>query len=193
MNENIEFLQAFIKNPLKVGAIAPSSPELAQKMLECIKPDENKIVLELGVGTGAITKHLQNRLSNEKSYLGIELDFDLVKSLRKNFPALNFVRGNAAEAFSIHQKTGLGKVGFIICCLPFVSLPNETGEQILLELDKFMQQGCIFRTFQYAHGYYMPSAIKLREFMRDRYGKSKRSRLIVKNVPPAYTLTWQTY
>jgi phosphatidylethanolamine/phosphatidyl-N-methylethanolamine N-methyltransferase len=193
MNENIEFLQAFIKNPLKVGAIAPSSPELAQKMLEGIKPDENKIVLELGVGTGAITKHLQNRLSNEKSYLGIELDFDLVKSLRKNFPALNFVRGNAAEAFSIHQKTGLGKVGFIICCLPFVSLPNETGEQILLELDKFMQQGCIFRTFQYAHGYYMPSAIKLREFMRDRYGKSKRSRLIVKNVPPAYTLTWQTY
>jgi phosphatidylethanolamine/phosphatidyl-N-methylethanolamine N-methyltransferase len=124
MNENIEFLQAFIKNPLKVGAIAPSSPELAQKMLEGIKPDENKIVLELGVGTGAITKHLQNRLSNEKSYLGIELDFDLVKSLRKNFPALNFVRGNAAEAFSIHQKTGLGKVGFIICCLPFVSLPN---------------------------------------------------------------------
>jgi phosphatidylethanolamine/phosphatidyl-N-methylethanolamine N-methyltransferase len=193
MNENIEFLQAFIKNPLKVGAIAPSSPELAQKMLEGIKPDENKIVLELGVGTGAITKHLQNRLSNEKSYLGIELDFDLVKSLRKNFPALNFVRGNAAEAFSIHQKTGLGKVGFIICCLPFVSLQNETGEQILLELDKFMQQGCIFRTFQYAHGYYMPSAIKLREFMRDRYGKSKRSRLIVKNVPPAYTLTWQTY
>lgn len=192
MNENIEFLQAFVKNPLKVGAIAPSSSDLARKMLEGIKPDKNNVVMELGVGTGAITKHIQRILPDEKSYLGIELDKDLIKHLKKNYPDLKMVRGNATDAFSLHQKTGLGNVRYIICCLPFVSLPNDVGEKILLEIDKFMQQGCCFRTFQYAHGYYMPSAIKLRDFMRDRYGKSKRSRLIVKNVPPAYTLTWQT-
>ena len=72
MNENIQFLQAFIKNPLKVGSIAPSSPELAQKMLEGITPDENNVVLELGVGTGAITKFLHEIVPDEKSYLGIE-------------------------------------------------------------------------------------------------------------------------
>ena len=192
MNENFQFFQAFLKNPLKVGAIAPSSPELAAKMLEGIEPDENNILLELGVGTGAITKFLQDRISNKESYLGIELDKNLVKSLNKKFPELNIVCGNACETFSLHQKSGLGKVGAIVCCLPFVSLPNEVGEKILSEIDKFMQKGCTFRTFQYAHGYYMPSAIKLREFMRNRYGKSKRSRLIVKNVPPAYTLTWKT-
>ncbi|MBA3695006.1 MAG: phospholipid methyltransferase, partial [Acidobacteria bacterium] len=42
MNENIEFLQAFFKNPLKVGAITPSSPELAQKMVEEISPNKKK-------------------------------------------------------------------------------------------------------------------------------------------------------
>ena len=47
------------------------------------------------------------------------------------------------------------------------------NEKILQEVDKFMQLGCTFRTFQYAHGYYFPSAIKLREHMRDRYGKAK--------------------
>ena len=192
MNENIQFLQAFLKNPAKVGAITPSSPELAQKMLKRIVPNEENIVLELGVGTGAITKYLQEILPNGKSYLGIELDRGLVKSLRKNYTDLEIVCGNATEAFSIHKKSGLGKVGYIICCLPFVSLPNEVGEEILLEIDKFMQAGCTFRTFQYAHGYYFPSAIKLREFMRDRYGKAQRSKLVVKNVPPAYTLTWKT-
>ncbi|HEY0428797.1 MAG TPA: rRNA adenine N-6-methyltransferase family protein [Pyrinomonadaceae bacterium] len=192
MNENIQFLQAFFKNPLKVGAITPSSPELASKMIEGIRPDENNVVLELGVGTGAITKFLQEVVLDEKSYLGIELDGNLVKSLRTKFPALKIIRGNACELEKIHQKSSLGKVGYIICCLPFVSLPNEVGEKILSEIDKFMQQGCVFRTFQYAHGYYMPSAIKLREFMRNRYGKAKRSPLIVKNVPPAYTLTWKT-
>ena len=192
MNENIEFLQAFLKNPLKVGSIAPSSPELAQKMVADIRPTEESVVLELGVGTGAITKVLQEIVPNRESYLGIEIDKTLVKLLKGNFPALKIVRGNACDAFSIYQKTGFGKVGYIICCLPFVSLPNDVGEKVLAEIDKFMEQGCVFRTFQYAHGYYFPSAIKLREHMRNRYGKSKKSPLVVKNMPPAYTLTWKT-
>lgn len=190
MKENIQFLQAFLKNPLKVGSIAPSSPELASRMIEGITPDEDNIVLELGVGTGAITKHLLEVLPNKNSYLGIEIDKKLVDSMKKRYDGLNIVCGNAAEVYNIHKRSGLGKVGYIICCLPFVSLPNEVGEQILLEIDKFMQEGCTVRTFQYAHGFYMPSALKLREFMRNRYGRSQKSPLIVKNVPPAYTLTW---
>jgi len=91
MNENIQFLQAFFKNPLKVGSIAPSSPELAQKMLAGIRPNEKKIVLELGVGTGAITKFLQEIVPNNESYLGIELDKTLVKSLKRSFPELKIV------------------------------------------------------------------------------------------------------
>ena len=192
MNENIEFLQAFLKNPLKVGSIAPSSPELAQMMVAGIRPNEESVVLELGVGTGAITKFLQEIVPSRESYLGIEIDKKLVKSLNENFPALKIVRGNACDTFSIYQKTGFGKVGYIICCLPFVSLPNDVGEKVLAEIDKFMEQGCVFRTFQYAHGYYFPSAIKLREHMRDRYGKAKKSPLVVKNMPPAFTLTWKT-
>ncbi len=193
MNENIEFLQAFLKNPAKVGSIAPSSPELAQKMVAGIAPDENKIILELGVGTGAITKFVEDIVPDDKSYLGIELDKDLVRLLRRNFPGLKIVRGNAVEVAALHRKSGLGKVGYIICCLPFVSIPNDVGEQILAEVDKFMERGnCMFRTFQYAHGYYFPSAIKLREHMRNRYGKAQKSPLIMKNVPPVYTLTWRT-
>ncbi len=191
-NENIEFLQAFVKNPLKVGAIAPSSTDLAKKMLDGIAPNKDNIILELGVGTGAITKHIAHILPNKDSYLGIELDADLVRHLRKTYPDLSIKRGNALEAGKIHRRSGLGKVGAIICCLPFVTMPNEIGENILSEISVFMDKGCLFRTFQYAHGYYMPSAIKLREFMRNRYGKSKRSKIIVKNVPPAYTLTWET-
>jgi phospholipid N-methyltransferase len=192
MNENIQFLQAFLKNPLKVGSIAPSSPELAAAMIDGIEPAKDNVVVELGVGTGAITKFLQDILPDDESYLGVELDPELVRSLRRNYPELKIFRGNACDTVSIHQRSRLGKVGFIICCLPFVSLPNEVGDKILSEIDTLMQAGCTFRTFQYAHGYYMPSAIKLREFMRARYGKSKRSPLIVKNVPPAYTLTWST-
>ena len=192
MKENIEFLQAFIKNPLKVGAITPSSPELAREMLRGIEADENNIILELGVGTGAITKFIEEIVPDDKSYLGVEIDRSLVNSLNVKFPQMKIMRGNACELVKLHNRSNLGKVSYIISCLPFVSIPNDVGEKILSEIERFMEQGCLFRTFQYAHGYYMPSAIKLREFMRKRYGKSHKSQLIVKNVPPAYVLTWQT-
>lgn len=192
MNENLQFLQAFIKNPLKVGAIKPSSPELARKMLEGINPDSDNIILELGVGTGAITKFIADIVPDRNSYLGIELNPVLAKSASQKFPDLRIVHGNACEAHLIHKESGLGKISYVISGLPFVSLPAEVSEKVYLEIERLMTAGCLFRTFQYAHGYYTPAALKLREFMRNRYGKSKRSPLVVKNVPPAYTLTWSS-
>jgi phosphatidylethanolamine/phosphatidyl-N-methylethanolamine N-methyltransferase len=193
MNENIQFLRAFLKNPSKVGAITPSSAELAAEMLQGIEPDEENIVLELGVGTGAVTKYLsEGIIPNKRSYLGVELDRGLVRSLNNKFPDLNIVCGNAADAYSIHQKSGLGKVRYLVCCLPFTSLPKEVSEDVIVELEKFMDEGCELRIFQYAHGYFLPPAIKLREILKARYGKSKRSPLVLKNVPPAFTLTWST-
>jgi phospholipid N-methyltransferase len=192
MNEHIQFLQAFLKNPLHVGAITPSSPDLALQMIEDIEPTEQNIVVELGVGTGSFTKPISQIVSDDKSYLGVEISRDFVKALKKEYPNLKFVCGNATNLHKLHEKSGLGKVGYIISGIPFVTLPNEVGDEILVEISKFMEQGCMFRTFQYAHGYYMPSAVKLRKFMRGRYGKAKKSSLIVKNVPPAYSLTWQT-
>ncbi len=192
MNENLQFLQAFLKNPLKVGAVTPSSPELAAEMLQGIEPDDNNVVLELGVGTGAITKYLQQIIPSKRSYLGIELDSDLVNTLTTKFPDLNIVCANAADAYSIHAASGLGKVRYLVCCLPFVSLPKEVSDSVLLDIEQFMKDGCELRIFQYAHGYYLPPAIKLREFMRRRYGNSRRSPLVLKNVPPAFTLTWST-
>ncbi len=192
MKESLQFLQAFLKNPAKVGAIAPSSPELAAQMLQGIHPDDHNIVLELGVGTGAITKFLRDIVPSKASYLGLELDEHLVKILNENFPDMNIVSGNAAEAYSIHRNSGLGKVRYLVCCLPFVSLPREISDGVLIEIQKFMDEGCELRIFQYAHGYYLPPAIKLREFLKNRYGKSRRSPLILKNVPPAFTLTWST-
>lgn len=192
MKENLQFLQAFLKNPLKVGAIAPSSPELAAEMLKKIEPDSDNIVLELGVGTGAITKFLRDVLPSRDSYLGLELDQQLVNTLNKNYPDMNIICGNAADAYTIHKDSGLGKVRYVVCCLPFVSLPKEISESVLVEIKKFMDEGCELRIFQYAHGYFLPPAIKLRESLQARYGVSRRSPLILKNVPPAFTLTWST-
>lgn len=193
MNEHLQFLQAFLKNPLHIGAVAPSSPELARAMISGLHPNPEKIVLELGMGTGAITKFISQIVPDDHSYLGLEINNEFVTRLKNQHHGLKIVCGSATDAFEIHRESRLGKVGYIISGIPFVSLPNGIGDQILGEVVKFMDQGdCMFRTFQYAHGYYLPPGIKLREFMRKRYGKARRSALVMKNLPPAYTLTWTT-
>ncbi len=192
MHENIEFLKAFVKDPLNVGAIAPSSLVLAKKMVEGIEPNRNSTILELGIGTGSFTRLLREISPNKKSYLGIEFDKNLVASLKKKFPDMHILEGNACEASMLHKQSNLGKVDYIISGLPFVSMPSEISKKILAEIDIFMEHGCMFRTFQYAHGYYLPPAIKFRKLMHDRYGVLEKSSLIVKNVPPAFILTWRT-
>jgi phospholipid N-methyltransferase len=138
MNENIQFLQAFLKNPLKVGAVAPSSPDLAWQMLEGITPDADNIIIELGVGTGAITKYVREILPDSESYLGIELDGRLVSSINTRYPEMNVVKGNACDLSAIYHMSGLGKASYILCCLPFVTLPEEVAAKVLAEIDKYM-------------------------------------------------------
>lgn len=181
-----------MKNPLHVGAISPSSPDLARAMVAGVRPEENRVVLELGVGTGAITKFLREIVPDEKSYLGIEISEPFARKLNKDFPELLIVRGSAGDARMIHRSVGFGKVRYILSGLPFASLPKEAGAEILGEIDKFMSEGCLFRTFQYAHAYRMAPAVKFRKYLSARYGPFKRSPLVLKNVPPAYTLTWKT-
>src|SRR4029453_11247999 len=107
MNENIQFLQAFLKNPGTVGSITPSSPELARRMVAGIRPTSDSVVMELGVGTGAITKFFQEVVPDDRSYLGIELDRDLVRILKRNYPDMTIVRGNTTNARGIHVSPGL--------------------------------------------------------------------------------------
>jgi phosphatidylethanolamine/phosphatidyl-N-methylethanolamine N-methyltransferase len=166
---------------------------LSSAMIDGIRPCAENIAVELGVGTGSFTKRLRDVVMDEKSYLGVEIDSKFCRALRREFTGMKFVCGDATKLRDLHKSSGLGKVGYILSGIPFVTLPNEVGDAILEEVSKFMDAGdCTFRTFQYAHGFYMPSALKLRAFMRKRYGRAKKSDLIFKNVPPAYTLTWRT-
>jgi phosphatidylethanolamine/phosphatidyl-N-methylethanolamine N-methyltransferase len=193
MNEHLQFLQGFLKKPMTVGAIAPSSPELARKMIEGVNADENNVVLEIGCGTGAITKFLQHLIPTRKSYLGIEIEKTFVEKLEKDFPDLNIICEDARNATQILAEQQFGKVSYIISGLPFVVLPSDVSDGILGEVDKMMENGCLFRTFQYLHGYSLPLAKKFREKLNKKFGKMERSSLVMKNIPPAYTLTWKTF
>lgn len=190
-NQHAHFLRAFLRNPSRIGAIAPSSAVLAREMTRDLNVATDECVIEFGPGTGPFTQALGQVLPDASQYLGIERDMRFVEHLESVFPAMRFVGGSAENAHAIHSDVGLGRVAAIICGLPFASLPAEVQDGVIDSLDQLLTPGSEFRTFQYVHAYQLPAARRFRRLMAGRFGPLFRSRPVLRNLPPAYVLRWK--
>jgi phosphatidylethanolamine/phosphatidyl-N-methylethanolamine N-methyltransferase len=93
---NRHFIKSWFKSPKKLGAIAPSGTRLAQKMTEAIKADS--YVLELGPGTGVITKEILKKISSLAQLSVIEQDLTFANMLADLFPDIHIINGSAVDA-----------------------------------------------------------------------------------------------
>jgi phospholipid N-methyltransferase len=184
--EGLLFLKAFLKNPSDVGALAPSSRYLADAMTDYPWLFEAKTVVELGCGTGAITECILEKISSTATYLGIELDGDCVKHLRKRFPNRTFCHGSAAEIKKYLADVGAGAPDVVISGLPWAVLPEKLQDGIISEVVDCLAPGGKFLTFAYLHAKMMPRAVKLKKHLRHWFGGVEISKTGWKNFPPAF-------
>lgn len=185
------FFHQFLRNPSQVGAIAPSSEVLARAMVRDLDLQPGQSVLELGPGTGSLTVAIREILPLASSYIGIECDSQFVQLLQSKFPDLCFVVGWAEHAHTICLASRSGSPRAVISGLPFASLNGPSQRAIIRSLKKTMEPGSEFRTFQYAHAYNLPSAVKFRNLMGRVFGQHQRSRVVLRNLPPAFVLSWR--
>jgi phosphatidylethanolamine/phosphatidyl-N-methylethanolamine N-methyltransferase len=185
------FLRTFLSSPRTVGAILPSSEELAQAMVKGLHLDDGDTLLELGPGTGALTAHIRRILPDLSCYLGIEREPRFIEILGERFPDLRFVQGDAAEAERLLADSGLSPPRVILSGLPFASQKREEQDRILGSIANLLQEGGTFRAFQYMHGYVLPTAVRFRRHTGRLLGSALHlSPPLLSNVPPAYVLTW---
>ncbi len=148
-------------------------------------------ILELGPGTGPFTELIQKIIPHPNAYLAIERENQFIEILKKRFPQLNFIQGSAEDASSIYQKFGIHPIRAIISSLPFASLPHIVQTKIIDSIYPLLSKGSTFRTFQYVHAYALPTAIQFRKRMQAILGPCHISALVIRNIPPAFVLTWQ--
>jgi len=99
----LRFLRGWIEKPRAVGSIVPTSSVTARRMASVIDVASGLPVLELGPGTGVITRAiLQRGVPPEKLYC-VEYSRDFAEHVRRLFPAVNVVQGNA---FDLGQTLG---------------------------------------------------------------------------------------
>ena len=187
----IEFIKGTLRNPSMVGSIIPSSPYLAREFTRGIDLSQEAVVLELGPGTGPITEHLHDEMSEPERCVGIERDPEYVELLQHRFAEMTFVEGSAADMVEHLDEAGFEGADVIISALPFSTLPQHVMAEIYDGLEVLMEAGTRFRTVQYAHAWPMASAERFRRHMNRMFGQHTRSPLVWRNVPPGYILTWE--
>jgi len=188
--ERRAFLQVLFREPARTGAVAPSSVHLARAMVKGLSVEPGQTLVEFGPGTGALTAEIRRILPSPSSYLGVEIEPRFAELLRRRFPGLTVVEGSAEEAPRFVADAGCTQVKAIICGLPFATLPALVQDGIVRALDTLVRPGAQFRTFQYIHAYPLPPAVRFRHRMRELFGPHTREATIMRNLPPAYVLSW---
>jgi phosphatidylethanolamine/phosphatidyl-N-methylethanolamine N-methyltransferase len=95
--DEIRFFRGWIDKPRTVGSIVPTSSITARRMASVIDLSSNLPVLELGPGTGVITRAILARGVKPENLWSVEYSSDFVEHLRDVFPAANIVEGDAFD------------------------------------------------------------------------------------------------
>jgi phosphatidylethanolamine/phosphatidyl-N-methylethanolamine N-methyltransferase len=150
------FLRSLLQDPLRVGAVAPSSSGLSRLMVSRVDPNES-VVLELGAGTGAMTRALLKHGVKRNRIVVIERDPSLARYLREQFPGVHVRCADAVDIRSILAADSIGPVKTVVSSLPLRSLPREQQHVLVRAMvDTLCPNGQLLQ-FTYAGGCPIPS------------------------------------
>lgn len=102
-DDEVSFFKGWLHRPKAVGSIIPTSSVTARKMASVVDIGSGLPVLELGPGTGVITKAILARGVEPKDLYAVEYSPEFVRHLRRNYPGVNVIEG---DAFNLDETLG---------------------------------------------------------------------------------------
>lgn len=163
-----------IKKWKTMGAIAPSSKFLVNKMLSKIDYAQDLDLLQLGFGKGVFTKEIIRRSTPSSTFTIFEVDKNCRKYKLDN-KRITYIE-DSAEKISLYFDDK--KFDHIISTLPFASLPREVSQNIFEEIKQHLKKNGKLLQFQYSL------------FSRKDFNKLFDEKLVIDfvllNLPPAF-------
>jgi phosphatidylethanolamine/phosphatidyl-N-methylethanolamine N-methyltransferase len=176
------FFRQWLKNPLRTAAVAPSGQELAAAMVAEL-PAGAKRVIELGGGTGALTRALLSHGVNGRGLLVVELNKSLHAHLHKRFPLVHIELGDARQLHDIARRGGYldrGPADAVVSGLGLLAMPREQQLDILEAAFTCLRDGGRFIQFTYG-----PQAPVPAELVEQLGLRVRRGAFVLRNMPPA--------
>lgn len=174
-----DFLRGLVKNPKAVSAPTPSSPALARAIAGEVDVNRPGFVIELGPGTGVVTRALLDRGIVADRICAIEQETEYVALLRQRFPLINVHRGNA---FQFERYLGPNiKVAAIVSGLPLLHHPIHARQSLLTRALACQSTGGCFIQLSYS---WNPPIAGLPEAQVSK-------KIIWQNLPPAHVWSYR--
>jgi phospholipid N-methyltransferase len=176
------FLRGFIKHPVMVGSIIPSSRQTIDKVLAKVDWANCKLFVEYGPGVGTFTEHVLRRMAPDATLVAIDTNEDFIRYLRGKFTdnRLFAINGSAADVNQIIKDCGFEKADYVLSGLPFSTLPPGVGPAIAEATYEALRPGGCFLVYQFTP--------KVRDFLEPVFDRLDRGLEWV-NVPPC-TIFW---
>jgi phosphatidylethanolamine/phosphatidyl-N-methylethanolamine N-methyltransferase len=170
--------RAWLRNPRAIGSVAPSSAKLALAMVAALPADFSGNIIELGGGTGTITRELLNAVGHER-LLVVERDPKLIDGLLSTWPELNTLHADAAL---LNNDLGASTKAYhaVISGLPLLNMALPVREAIIRACFAVLPDNGVL--IQFTYGIHSPvSAVSMA-----RLGlQAERCGRVWNNLPPA--------
>ncbi len=178
----LQFLRGFLKHPVMVGSIIPSSRIVIDKMLAPVDWDNTRLFVEYGPGVGTFTRPVLEKLGPDATLLTIDTNPEFTKFLRESIDddRLVAVTGSAGDVEKILADRGFAHADYVLSGIPFSTLPPGVGDAIGKATAQVVRPGGAFLVYQFSP--------KVKEFIEPWFDRIERG-FEWKNVPPA-TLFW---
>lgn len=169
------FMRQIIRNPTDVGAVAPSGRALGQHMASKIDPTNGPVV-EIGPGTGAITRHILAAGIAASDLALFEMNPHFCARLEQRFPEIRVHNRMAQEMGDL----GFNNLGAVVSSLPLLNMPTQVQRAITDCIFSALKPGAPM--IQFTYGAKPPLAPEIRSELGLEWSKSPRIWL---NLPPA--------
>ena len=172
-----KFLLEALKNFKQVGTVTRSGRALSKKMASFITK-EDKHVIELGAGDGALTTNILKNMHPDGKLLSFEINPNMVEVLKRiDDPRLVVINDSAEHMEKYMRQHGIAAFDAVVSAIPYIVLPEVLAQKIItlckvnLKKNKF-----------YLQVHYAKTKVAL---YKNAFGNIE-THWVLLNVPPAY-------
>lgn len=176
-DDELRFFKGWIDKPKAVGAIIPTSSITAKRMASVVNPASGLPVLELGPGTGVVTRAILGRGVAPANVYSVEYSVEFVEHMRRAYPGVNVIQGDAFDLDSTLGETANHKFDCAISAVPLLNFPTVRRVQYINDLLDRLPIGR--PVIQITYGPLSPVPTRRGEYTVEHFD------FVIRNIPPA--------
>jgi len=178
------FFKRFLKRPLQVASIVPSSKSLVERVASKMDFSQPRVIAEYGPGDGVHSREIARRMSADSHLLLFELDAAFARDLERQFardPRVHVVHGDAAQLPDELERRGFDRCDYVLSGIPFSILKIDKKRDLLQKTYDALALGGSFIIYQVTNE--LKQHATLFECVESEY--------FLQNIPPMFITVFQ--